>query len=164
MTLDIRPIGPDDIAGYHAALDAVCREGKYLSRLTAPPLEETRKFANGNIEAGNPHFVVVAEGRIVGWCDIQRHEAPFFAHTGGLGMGLLAEFREQGIGRRLIEVTVEDAWTRGFTRVELHVFGSNERAIRLYEKVGFVHEGRFTDAIKVEDGYQDMLSMAMVRR
>ncbi|HEY4201208.1 MAG TPA: GNAT family N-acetyltransferase [Devosiaceae bacterium] len=54
-------------------------------------------------------------------------------------MGLLADYRARGIGRALLEATLDDAFARGFERVALEVFAGNERAVRLYEKVGFLH-------------------------
>jgi ribosomal protein S18 acetylase RimI-like enzyme len=59
--------------------------------------------------------------------------------VGRLGMGLLADYRARGIGRALLEATLDDAFARGFERVALEVFAGNERAVRLYEKVGFLH-------------------------
>jgi ribosomal protein S18 acetylase RimI-like enzyme len=44
---------------------------------------------------------------------------------------------------------------------ELLVHASNERAIRLYSKFGFLEEGRFKDRIRLPDGsFRDDLAMA----
>lgn len=45
-------------------------------------------------------------------------------------------------------------------RVELEVFASNTAAIALYEKLGFVVEGRKSRARKVDGAYDDDLIMA----
>lgn len=49
-------------------------------------------------------------------------------------------------------------------RVELCVFASNARAIRCYEKCGFVHEGRARERFYRHGQYQDVLSMGLLRR
>jgi GNAT superfamily N-acetyltransferase len=99
--LEIRPITGDDIEGFHRAVDAVARERKYLAFLEAPPLASAREFVLDNIAKGNPRFVAIADGGVVGWCDVVRQSRPIHAHAGVLGMGLLPPFRGQGHGRSL---------------------------------------------------------------
>ncbi|BAD40984.1 putative acetyltransferase [Symbiobacterium thermophilum IAM 14863] len=49
-------------------------------------------------------------------------------------------------------------------RVELHVFDFNKRAIRAYEKAGFVHEGVRRQALRRGSRYHDILVMGITRR
>ncbi len=48
-------------------------------------------------------------------------------------------------------------------RISLSVFGFNERAVRAYEKVGFVHEGIARQAVFREGRYHDLYLMAVLR-
>ena len=48
-------------------------------------------------------------------------------------------------------------------RVELTVFAYNERAIRVYEKLGFVQEGRRRDAWYWDGEYHDVWDMGLLR-
>jgi RimJ/RimL family protein N-acetyltransferase len=137
----IVPIRKAHIASFRERLDAVSRERRYLAFLEARPSPAIRRFVSGNIRAGNPQFVALKEGRVVGWCDICRMDRPVYRHVGILGMGNLKEFRGQGLGRRLILATLERARGIGIERVELTVYASNKRAIRLYKSAGFVREG-----------------------
>jgi hypothetical protein len=70
MTYQIVPIAKEHISGFHAAIDVVARERRYLAHLGAPPFEETRRFVLGNIEHGYPQFAVVSADTVVGWCDV----------------------------------------------------------------------------------------------
>jgi len=63
-------------------------------------------------------------------------------HVGRLGMGILPAYRGQGLGRRLLREVLSRMFARGLLRVELEVFASNLPAIKLYEREGFVTEGR----------------------
>jgi RimJ/RimL family protein N-acetyltransferase len=99
---------------------------------------------------------------VVGWCDIVRFGLEGFQHSGRLGMGLLAHVRGQGVGRRLAEATIDAAKARGIERIELEVFASNVRAIRLYERLGFAHEGVRLRARKLDGAYDDNVLMALV--
>ena len=47
-------------------------------------------------------------------------------------------------------------------RIYLHVFSSNERAIRAYQKCGFIHEGRLREAAFINGRWEDILVMAVL--
>ena len=156
----IEPISAEHIEGFHKALDTVAREREYLSLLEAFPLEETRIFVLGMIEKGNPQFVALDDGKVVGWCDISRHGFPSHAHAGKLGMGIVSAYRGRGLGRRLLEATLRAARDAGIERVELSVHADNSRAIALYEKVGFVREGLARNSVRIDGRYKDAIHMA----
>jgi len=166
MTPDIRiePMGEEHIESFYRVLDSVARERKYLSLLEAPSLEEVRKFALASIASGNVNLAALDGEEVVGWCDIRRHFFPSHAHRGSLGMGLLPGFRGQGLGRRLIEAAISGAREAGMVRIEFGVHADNARAIRLYERVGFVKEGVSRDAFRVDGEYTDVINMAMILR
>ena len=100
--------------------------------------------------------------RVVGWCDIVRVPMEGFTHTGRLGMGLLAPYRGQGIGRRLAAAAIEAARAAGMERIELEVLATNVNAIRLYEKLGFVHEGVKRRARLLDGAWDDNVMMALL--
>ena len=98
MTHEIIPISEEYIQSYHQALDKVAQEKKYLSFFEAPPLEVSREFVLDNIRGNWPHFVAVHKSTVIGWCDISSLDRPIFDHRGVLGVGVVPEFRGQGIG------------------------------------------------------------------
>lgn len=53
-------------------------------------------------------------------------------------MGLVREFRHQGLGKIMLQTALEEARARGDQSMLLEVFTANEPAIRLYERLGFV--------------------------
>jgi RimJ/RimL family protein N-acetyltransferase len=164
MDIAIIPTALEHIESFHRALDIVARERKYLALLEALPLAQTREFVMGVIQRGGLQFVALADGEVVGWCDIQRHGFPSRAHRGTLGMGIVPAHRGRGIGLRLIQATLAQARVVRFVRVELDVHADNARAIALYEKVGFVREGVARDAVCVDGEYRDAVNMAIVDR
>jgi RimJ/RimL family protein N-acetyltransferase len=85
-------------------------------------------------------------------------------HVGRLGMGILPAYRGQGLGRRLLREVLSRMFDCGMLRVELEVFSSNLPAIKLYERAGFVTEGRKRLA-RVLDGVEDdILVMGILRK
>jgi len=83
------------------------------------------------------------------------------SHTGEFGINVHPHFQGIGIGQFLIEELLK--WAKGNSQIEkifLTVFHTNHRAIRLYEQMGFITEGRFVKAIKQPSGeYVDMIQM-----
>jgi RimJ/RimL family protein N-acetyltransferase len=160
----IAPIAPGHIESFHRALDTVARERKYLAHLEAPPLSRTRAFVLSNIKSGNPQFVALAGGEVVGWCEIGRDGLPTHAHRGTLGLGILPAYRGRGLGTRLLNAALEAAFAAGFVRIELDVYAGNARAIALYEKAGFVKEGLIRAAAFIDGDYRDAITMALVHQ
>lgn len=162
ITYQIIPITENHIEEFATAVDSVAREGKYLAFLEGPPLEMSRDFVMENIRDNWPHFVAVSNNRVIGWCDITSLHRPVFAHSGSLGIGVLAGYRNQGIGEALIRTALEKAKDIGLTRVELTVRENNKPAIALYEKIGFIKEGFHKNAVRIGSKYENHISMAML--
>ncbi|HET9992852.1 MAG TPA: GNAT family N-acetyltransferase [Kofleriaceae bacterium] len=83
-------------------------------------------------------------------------------HVATLGMSVRADARGQGVGTALLEAALEWAADCRFSRVELYVYARNAPAIALYEKHGFVLEGRRKHFIRDGDQFLDDLVMARV--
>lgn len=158
----IVPIGEEHIDGFRAAVDSVARERKYLALLEAPPEADSRKYVLDNIAAGAPHFVALADGKVVGWCDVAVKPWPTLRHSGILGMGVLREYRGRGIGRALMDATLQAAKAKGIARIELTVRVDNEPARRLYESVGFATEGLCKRHMQVDGKFVDSWLMALL--
>ena len=160
--IQILPMAEEYIEGYHKCLDAVARERLYLAFVKAPPLASTREFAQSLMAHDAPQYVAVVENEVVGWCDISPYTRDGFTHCGVLGIGVHRNHRARNIGTRLFTATIEKAKERGLERIELEVFGSNKRAMRLFRKVGFVTEGVKKSARKLDGVYDDIVGMALL--
>jgi ribosomal protein S18 acetylase RimI-like enzyme len=115
---------------------------EYLALLEAPPEADTRKYVRDNIKERAPHFVALADGKVVGWCDLAVRPRPTQRHSGILGMGVIRELSRHGRRPRPDASHARTAAkASGIRRVELTVRVDNEPAKRLYESFGFVTEG-----------------------
>lgn len=149
-----------DLSVIESNINAVCREGIYLvpSRFVMP--EKWRKILDAGGELDND-LIVVAEvdGRVVG------HGRAFTtpgscAHVADLGMALIAEVRNQGIGSQLIAYMLDWARHKELRKVTLGVFATNKRAIHVYEKFGFTVEGVRAEQHCLGGRYVDEILMA----
>jgi RimJ/RimL family protein N-acetyltransferase len=159
----ILPIAHEHIAGFREALGSVARERAFLALTEAPSLESVTNFVTDIIAKGHAQFVAVEQGEVVGWCDILPNARPGFGHSGSVGMGVLREWRGQGLGKALLEACIRKAFTNGLTRIELEVYADNANAIALYRRLGFVEEGLKRRARVFDGRTQDLLLMALLR-
>ncbi|MBT2866892.1 GNAT family N-acetyltransferase [Chromobacterium violaceum] len=155
----LQPLTAERAADFWRVTDSVARERRYLSFLEIPE-DLSAAYVRRQIEQDAPHILLLDGNQVVGWCDISPHERPVHSHCGTLGMGLLPSHRGMGLGGWLLENALAQAERRGYRRIELTVRADNPRALRLYERYGFQTEGRQRDAIRVDNRFHDLLSMA----
>lgn len=103
---------------------------------------------------------VVAEvdGRMVAQCEV----VPRFgrmSHVGGLGISVKQGYREIGIGQELMKEAEKQARRLGLERILLEVFVTNDRAIHVYEKIGYRRIGAMPDGVKYKGEYIDSVYM-----
>lgn len=113
--------------------------------------------------------ILVAEvnERIVGWIVFQSSHRKRLVHTGSFGMMVHKNFRNQGIGKALLQELLRWAEQNRFIeKVCLGVFSTNKHAIALYKKLGFIEEGRKINEVKLNDEVyvDDILMYKNVKR
>jgi ribosomal protein S18 acetylase RimI-like enzyme len=142
------------------AMEGVARERKYLASTEGFPVEETKSFVKAIEKNNSAQFYALDGETVIGWCDILPKPFEGLRHVGTLGMGILSEYRRRGIGKKLLELTIEHAKTvNGMEKVELEVFKSNASAVRLYRKMGFKKEGERKRSRKLDGRYDDIVLM-----
>jgi ribosomal protein S18 acetylase RimI-like enzyme len=157
----IVPLGRQHLAGFHRAVDRVAREGRYLAMLEAPPFARTRRLVLDSLKDGGVHLVALVDQEVVGWCDLRLKSAATLRHSAVLGMGVVAEYRHQGLGRRLLVETLARALN--LRRIELIVRTDNTAAISLYRSCGFEVEGTCRSYLRHEGREYDALLMALLQ-
>jgi RimJ/RimL family protein N-acetyltransferase len=72
--------------------------------------------------------------------------------------------RNRGLGTQAVRSLVEFAFRDlNLNRVSLHVFATNTRAMRAYEKSGFRREGVLRQAAHIDGAYVDLVVMGILR-
>jgi RimJ/RimL family protein N-acetyltransferase len=98
-------------------------------------------------------FLLWAGDQVVGHLELRGGRIAAEMHRAALGMGIGSAYTGQGHGRRLVEEAVR--WARedvGLSWIDLGVFAGNDRARRLYQKMGFVEQGAREDAFRIDAG------------
>ncbi|HEV7811104.1 MAG TPA: GNAT family N-acetyltransferase [Candidatus Limnocylindrales bacterium] len=150
--IEIRPVTADDLdelteiylAGgrHHAAIDP---DGFRVPDRAAARIRLARRVA----ARGPAHeYVAAIVDRVMAGSatmDIEDEPDPGSmarpVPSAELGIAVLEGYRGQGIGRRLISHLEEWAASRGAERINLQVTSSNDGAIALYHRLGYVDSG-----------------------
>ena len=163
MSFTIRPatsVDRDGVVTLHKA--AAVTPGA----LARAPDEVTTAYGDYALGSDICLIAVEADGTIVGEIHARRETIALFAHVlGGLTVAVHPERQGQGIGSRLFEALI--AWARVQTpeilRIELAAGAGNPGAIRLYERLGFRHEGRQVARGRLPDGrFEDDILMGLL--
>ncbi len=105
-------------------------------------------------------LVALESGRVIGMVGIERMSHPVNRHVATLGMSVESARRRMGIGSALLAAALRWARSAGVEKVTLEVYPTNEAAIALYRKFGFVEEGRLAKQSKKSYGYEDEVIMS----
>lgn len=105
-------------------------------------------------------LLVIHDSKIIGISDIYTGERTA-KHVGVFGITIAKEFRNQGIGKLLMELTLKEAEKEMPTLkiVTLEVFAKNSIAKRVYERFGFTEYGKLPNGIMRENAFEDAILM-----
>jgi len=130
----------------------------------------SRAFERKWLTAGDPafsdaQFIVetLAETRPIGSLGLH-HSAPE-NRCAGLGIAIgETDFLDGGYGTDAMRVACRYGFEMmNLNRIELTVYDWNSRAIRVYEKVGFQHEGVLRDGMFKEGRWQQLVFMGLLK-
>lgn len=140
-----------------------------LLQVPYPSEEAWRARLTELLAPGRPEILLVAECpdrdgtlQVVGNAGLQpAGTALRRRHAMSLGLAVNPEAQGRGVGSALLTALCDwaDQWGQ-VLRLELQVFTDNTRAIRLYERFGFVREGLHRGYALRAGHYADVLSMA----
>ncbi len=160
----VRQATIDDARAMVAYMGDLVGEGlDTIAIRTAPRLEDQREFIERARLADCAAIWLAVDGRdVVGLLDVWGGERADMRHLGRIGLSVAHDLRGRGIGRRLLRAAIDQArgWP-GFCRLELECVPWNALAIRLYESLGFLHEGRRVKGVNLRGTPEDMLLMGL---
>ncbi len=169
MTIHIRPVILDDADSLIVYVQSLARELD-CDILLEPnefqaTLEEEQSFISSYLQSDNSLFLVahLDDGSIVGALNMDGGRLRSIRHVVSLGISVAKNYRNQGIGRRLMQSAIEWAKGTGFiNRVELQVTVRNAPALHLYRKFGFLIEGRKKRALHRLGMMHDVYCLALL--
>lgn len=151
-----------DLPEMMEVFNSVIEERIYFPRDEGvPDIETARQWYKDHIKSGLFYLAARVDDEFVGGATVEPGRGKT-SHVAYFGIYLRREFRNMGIGTRLIKAIIEIARRKRFEMIKLNVFSSNRQAVRLYQKLGFLEVGRIKGGIKLSNGtYDDEIIMVL---
>ncbi|HVN54475.1 MAG TPA: GNAT family protein [Anaerolineaceae bacterium] len=162
----IRPIEEKDAGLMLRLKNVLDRETRFMmlepGERTAEVEDERRRIRELLARDNSLTWVAEARHELVGYLEASGGEFQRNWHSATLVIGILGAWSGQGIGQRLFSALLDWAKERGLHRLELTVMVSNERAVHLYQKMGFTIEGVRHDSLRVDGQFVDEYAMSLM--
>jgi ribosomal protein S18 acetylase RimI-like enzyme len=142
----IRPSEPRDNDAIWRILEPIFRAGE-----TYPiPRDISRADALAYWHSpGHAVFVADDAGPVVGTYYLRANNRGGGEHVANCGYVVAPDAFGRGVARTMCAHSVDQARARGFTAMQFNfVIASNERAVRLWQHLGFAISGRLPDAFR----------------
>jgi len=127
-------------------------------------VEQEREFLRKRMD--NPLALSIAaevDGRIIGLGGAAAPDFRRMQHHAEVGLAVLKEFWHLGIGRRIMELSIEWGRRVGLHKMYLRVYDYNTRARGMYRKLGFIEEAALREDIRRADGtFGNTIIMSLV--
>ncbi len=139
----VRPAAEDELDLLVEQTWSVAAEGRFIG--AEVPFDRPRRRARlAELLAGGDSTVLVADTSPAGGPGVVGYLSVSVAPYGvaDIAMLLQAGWRGRGIGRALLDAAIAWASSAGAHKMSLEVWPDNAAAIALYERAGFVVEGR----------------------
>ena len=150
-----------------AAIAAIMGDPEVLPNLmqvpyTSEEIWQQRLADNNTPGKTDVHLVAERGGEVLGSAGLHpASPALRRRHCVMLGISVAAHAQGQGVGTALMQALCDyaDQWGQ-ILRIELTVFSDNARAVALYKRFGFEHEGTHRGFALRAGAYADSFSMA----
>lgn len=133
-----------------------------------PPTPRTRAsveaFWQHASEHGSINFAIATGGALIGHCGLFHIDAVSQTAEIGITIGE-RDYWGRGYGRQALHLLVDYGFRlRNLRKIWLTVHGTNHRAIRAYEAVGFSEEGRQRAQVWSDGDYIDLVYMGLIKQ
>jgi ribosomal protein S18 acetylase RimI-like enzyme len=158
MPLTIRPAAQEDAGAIWQALSPVIEAGDTY----ALPRDWTHEQALAYwLAPEKQSFVAELDGHIAGTYYLRVNQAGGGSHVANCGYITAGWAAGRGVARAMCAHSLEAAWAAGFRAMQFNlVVGTNLRAIRLWQSMGFAIIGRLPDAFEhPQQGFVEALVM-----
>lgn len=164
--LTLREAEPEDALAVLDYTHTVSAESDNLTfgagefELTVPDEEAYLKACK--LSQNRIYILAHVEGELVGTLSFAGGHRPRTRHRGEFGMTVRKDFWGLGIGSLLLGALIDWARATGIiTKINLGVRTNNARAINLYRRKGFVHEGTVSRGMIIDGEYIDYHNMGL---
>lgn len=127
-------------------------------------LEQEREFIKNRMNNENGLFLIgEIDGRIIANCSVGLiSNSKRYLHRAAMGIAICMDYWNKGIGKKLMHESIQWCEEIGIEQLELEVVTQNNRAVSMYQDLGFKIYGTKRHALKYGDGtYADEYHMIL---
>lgn len=161
----IREANPEDAPQILRYIEQVSGESEFLSFGPGEfetTVEREREFIESTQNKDNALIILVEfNSEIIGMLNFSGGTRTRTSHRGEFGISVAKKYWELGIATAMLEHLIKWAREHKIAKIDLMVREDNERAIKLYEKFGFKHEGRISRYFKLDRKFYGVIYMGL---
>ena len=127
------------------------------------PEQEAEFLENKTNSPNEIEIIALVDGEVVGMAGIEAVGSKYkVRHRAELGISVLKAYWGLGLGKALTRACIQCARDAGYVQLDLNAVADNERALELYQSVGFVEFGRNPRGFRSRTGrYQELVYMLL---
>lgn len=153
-SVEVRQARPEDAEAVLKSMRVTQAETDNLARDAHTELpnvaEEATWLANIQASPYDVFLVAFLDGELVGTANLAGSTRTRLAHRAGLGIAVERRAWGQGVGTALMHQLLAWARSTDLEIIDLEVRSDNLRAIRPYERFGFVRYARYEGFFKID--------------
>jgi len=155
----LRPAGKDDLPAIVAIYNAAVATRLSTADTEKVTIESKKDWFQKHTPDRRPIFVHEADDEIVAWVSYQPfYGRPAYDHTAEISIYISPRHQGGGIGRQLLQKSIEIAPKLGIKTLIGFIFSHNEPSLRLFKSFGFRQWGMLPDIAEM-DGTEYSLSI-----
>jgi ribosomal protein S18 acetylase RimI-like enzyme len=162
VSFSIRPARQPDLSGLVGVIREAVSDGRdVVAENIADILDNEQVLFRHDEVQSRVFFVATVDGDVVGWTNLTHPELEKLDHTAELTVGVLSEYRRNGIGSHLLQRGLEWASKEGYERIYNSIPSTNEDAIEFLKNHGWEIEATREDHYRIDGEYVDEVMMAV---
>ena len=163
IVVQIRGVKIEDASAVLDYMTVINCETKNLTREPDEfnmTLEQEEEFLRKCIDSEDNYIYTVWHNeKLISVTGIHGSSLRRLKHRVNLGISILKEYHNQGLGTTLMRLLIQKAKELGKTKIELEVRKDNPNAVKIYRRTGFEIEGIRKNGFKVDGEYIDLILM-----
>jgi len=164
MSMDVKThrATVNDAQGVVDVINSVIQEGGLTALYPTLTVEQEEAFIAG-LGPRSAMYVAEISGAILGVQTIEPF-APYtraMDHVATMGTFVYRNYRRRGVGRKLMEASLEFARAQGYEKIVVFVRAGNAGAQAFYREMGFIPKMLLERQIRIEGRYDDEVLMEM---
>ncbi|AHF05999.1 GNAT family N-acetyltransferase [Desulfitobacterium metallireducens] len=163
-TVQLREAVKEDATELVAYLQKIGGESDFLTfgsgEFSVSVSDEEAILVESSTTGNKIMLLSLVENKVIGCLHFEGGARPRVQHTGEFGVSVLKDYWDKGIGTEMVQELIQ--WAKAskiIRKLNLRVRSDNARAIRIYERLGFIREGLITREFFISGEFYDFIYM-----